>query len=163
MKYLMLGALLSLSAVGASASDVYFYNAKSASPFAVKSDVRRLTFTPYHISVVFNDGRKTEYVELDEVEYFSFFDASASSIEHVGNTEMPDGTTFHSTADGVTAVSSEPIESLEVYSMNGLKVASSHSVSVCEATISLGGCPSGLYFAKAVAGGKVSVFKFLKR
>ena len=156
----MAALFAALPATSSWATDVYFYNAQSQSPQTAKTDVRRLTFSPYGVTVVFDDGRKMEYVKKQDFDYFMFRDRTATGIGTVSATG--DNVRFGFDGSSLCVVSDKAIARVDVYSVNGQKIASSVG-NGNEAQLWLGGSPSGVYVVRALAGGKANVRKIVKR
>lgn len=157
-KNLLATALLTLLPAMTWAADVYFYNASNEKVTSA-TKVQRIEFTATGVNVVTTDG-KTIPVSASDFDYVMFRDKT-TGIGSV-KTSSDQGIVFSINSDAVRLTSEKPFSSVELIDESGRKVAQG-KVDGTQASISLASIDNGIYVVKAVAGGKTSVKKIVKK
>lgn len=159
-KILFTLAFACIGIAGASAQDVYFYSNGSNTSLLTGNNVQRIEFNDGAVAVILADGTKLGELATTAFDYFLFYNKEI--VNNIKSASSAEG--IEITYDGVkdvTVKSAETISSIDVYSADGVMIASV-SPKAKSAKISLASYAAGVYLVKASAGNGTATCKIVK-
>lgn len=149
-----------LCLTGASAQDVFVYNAGSERPLLTVNNLQRIEFGEGAISFFQTNAAEGTPMDLNSIDYMLFYNREI--LNSVRPTAKSEGVNISYDGKNVSVESVENISSIDVYSSDGVKVATV-SPKAKSAKVSLASKPAGVYIVKATAGKSTAKSEIVKK
>ncbi len=159
-KILIIVAFAALGFTGASAQDVYVYNASSNTPLLSVNNLQSIVFGEGSIDFFQSKVEASTSVPLSSIDYMLFYNREI--VNSVRPTAAAQGINFAFDGKNVSVESAETISRIEVYSSDGVKVASV-TPKAKSAKVSVSSQPAGVYLVKATAGKATATSEIVKK
>ena len=158
-KILFTTIIAGLGITGASAQDAFVYSSGSDKPIATVTNLQRIEFNTDAIDIIDVKGEKTSQ-PLGGVDYILFYNKEiVNSIRTTARTSC-----VNIAFDGkyVSVESAEAISQVDVFSSDGVKVASA-TPNTKSAKLSLENATAGVYIVKATDGKAATTSEIVKK
>jgi len=140
------------------ARNIYIYKTNGTVPERTLVNARCITFGSGQMNVLLENGT-AEATDLTSFNYLSFYEKEMpTAIE----TSQSEGTKIYFDGNYVIVQSEETVQSVEIYSMLGVRLAQNKTDSKF-VKLSLKSLPDGIYFVKAQVGEQIVTQKILKK